>query len=251
MRKRTVSWPAFILCAALSLTAGVAHAGSVRCTDLHGAQHVLTHRPDAAFTFFVNCADAPQRATATPARARELGRLWQRQPAQVIWPAREGGAARLASAPADAGPRGNARLEVRAQAQWPVIQRVALDYDLNPHYLQAMMRVESAYQPQAVSPKGATGLMQIMPATARRFGVADPARELRDPQTNIETAARYLKFLQREFKDDWYLVTAAYNAGEGAVRKHGNAIPPYPETQNYVRSVEQHFDAMRRAPARP
>ncbi len=118
-------------------------------------------------------------------------------------------------------------------------------YGLDRHYLTAIMHVESAFNPDAVSPVGATGLMQLMPATARRFGVTDPRRQLRDPETNVDAGAQYISYLRDLFKDDWYLITAAYNAGEGAVRKYGNAIPPYNETQNYVRSVEQRFEQYR------
>ena len=81
--------------------------------------------------------------------------------------------------------------------------------------------------------------------SARRFGVADPRTQLRDPEVNVETGARYLSHLRGLFNDDWYLITAAYNAGEGAVRKYGNKVPPYNETQNYVRSVERRFDQYR------
>lgn len=114
---------------------------------------------------------------------------------------------------------------------------VARDYDIDPDLLSAVMHVESRGNPAAVSPKGARGLMQIMPATAKRFGVRDPLIELSDPMVNIRTGAAYLKTLQGQFGNNLELVLAAYNAGEGAVMKYGRKIPPYRETQGYVTSV--------------
>jgi soluble lytic murein transglycosylase-like protein len=98
------------------------------------------------------------------------------------------------------------------------------------------MHVESANRPQARSPKGALGLMQIMPATGARYGVKKP-QDLLDPATNIDVGTRYLRDLHQLFDGQMELVLAAYNAGEGAVKRHGNRIPPYRETQDYVRKV--------------
>jgi soluble lytic murein transglycosylase-like protein len=92
--------------------------------------------------------------------------------------------------------------------------------------------VESNYNPLAISPKGAQGLMQLMPDTARRFGVANAF----DPIDNIRGGARYLKYLLDLYHGDQRLALAAYNAGEGAVQKYGD-VPPYPETLNYVTQV--------------
>jgi soluble lytic murein transglycosylase-like protein len=114
---------------------------------------------------------------------------------------------------------------------------VARDYDIDPDLLRAVMHVESRGNAAAVSPKGARGLMQIMPATARRFGVREPLVELSDPMVNIRTGAAYLKNLQHRFGNNLELVLAAYNAGEGAVIKYGLKTPPYRETQGYVTSV--------------
>jgi soluble lytic murein transglycosylase-like protein len=114
---------------------------------------------------------------------------------------------------------------------------VARDYNIDPDLLRAVMHVESRGNAAAVSPKGARGLMQIMPATAKRFGVRDPLVELSDPMINIRTGAAYLKNLQNRFGNNLELVLAAYNAGEGAVIKYGLKTPPYRETQGYVTSV--------------
>lgn len=118
----------------------------------------------------------------------------------------------------------------------PLVDRVARDHDIDPLLLHAIARVESRHQPGAVSHAGAYGLMQVIVPTARRFGV-DEAKALHDPDTNLQVSALYLKTLQRRFGNDLKLVLAAYNAGEGAVEKHGRRMPPYRETQDYVRKV--------------
>jgi soluble lytic murein transglycosylase-like protein len=115
----------------------------------------------------------------------------------------------------------------------PLIDRVARREQVHPGLLHAVVRAESAYDSRALSRKGAQGLMQLMPATARRFGVRDSW----DPEQNLVGGARYLKILKKMFDDDLELVLAAYNAGENAVRKYGNQIPPFPETRDYVRKV--------------
>lgn len=107
--------------------------------------------------------------------------------------------------------------------------------------LLAVIAVESAGQPRAVSPKGARGLMQLIPATARRFGVGDSF----DPADNIAGGAAYLDWLLEAFRDDPILALAGYNAGEGAVLKH-KGVPPYAETRDYVVKV---FDALAAAKA--
>lgn len=111
---------------------------------------------------------------------------------------------------------------------------VARDHDLNPALMAAMARVESGYDLRAVSHRGALGLMQVTPDTARRFGV-DPDL-LFEPEANLVAAARYLVWLRERFDDDPVLVLAAYNAGEAAVDLYGG-VPNYPETRNYVTKV--------------
>lgn len=113
-----------------------------------------------------------------------------------------------------------------------------VDYEL----LKAVVAAESAFNPNAVSHKGAVGLMQLMPATARRYGVqAEPglsiSTKLTDPETNISAGTRYLADLLRLFGGQTELAVAAYNAGEGAVMRAGNRIPNYKETQAYVKKV--------------
>ena len=110
-----------------------------------------------------------------------------------------------------------------------------------------MVAAESGYDPQAVSPKGAVGLMQLMPATAERFGVPRAART--DPARNLRAGARYLGWLLNTFNGDLELALAGYNAGEGAVQKYGHQIPPYRETRNYVRRVIHHLARSAGGPA--
>lgn len=119
----------------------------------------------------------------------------------------------------------------------PVIEQVAQKYQLDPKLLHAIVRAESAYDPNAVSPKGAVGLMQLMPETAARYGIHDRY----DPFKNVEAGARYLRDLLAAFRDI-RLAVAAYNAGEGAVRKYGNQIPPYLETREYVARVLRFYE---------
>lgn len=117
-------------------------------------------------------------------------------------------------------------------------ERSGVDYAL----LKAVIATESGFDAQAVSPKGALGLMQLMPATAERFGVAATAarslvQQLHDPAVNVPAGARYLRHLLDLFDGRLELALAAYNAGEGAVRRAGQQIPPFRETQNYVKTV--------------
>lgn len=113
------------------------------------------------------------------------------------------------------------------------IVAAANTYGLEPALLHAVITVESNHNPAAVSPKGAQGLMQLMPGTSQRFGVADPWH----PEQNIRGGARYLSELLMLFDQDLTLALAAYNAGEKAVLRYGRHIPPYPETRNYVTRV--------------
>ncbi|EEG07758.1 lytic transglycosylase domain-containing protein [Pseudogulbenkiania ferrooxidans] len=114
-----------------------------------------------------------------------------------------------------------------------LIDDTARALNMDAALLHAVIAVESGYNPSAVSPKGAIGLMQLMPATARRYGVADPY----DPAQNIRGGAQYLRDLMSRFDNDLKLTLAAYNAGEQAVARYGNTIPPYKETLNYVPRV--------------
>ena len=112
---------------------------------------------------------------------------------------------------------------------------------VDPLLLYAIMHQESTFKPRAMSNKGARGLMQLMPGTAVRFGVTS----IWDPQQNIEGGTRYMRFLLDKFDGNIQLALAGYNAGEGAVMKYGFRIPPYSETQEYVRRISRRYDLIR------
>ena len=119
----------------------------------------------------------------------------------------------------------------------PTIRSVAKIYKLPHTLLHAVITAESYYNPDAVSKAGAVGLMQLMPGTAKQYGVSNRL----DPKQNIYGGTRYLRYLAKLFNNDLTLMLAAYNAGEGAVKKYGNKVPPYKETQNYVKKVKKYF----------
>ena len=112
---------------------------------------------------------------------------------------------------------------------------------VDPLLLYAIMHQESTFMPRAMSNKGARGLMQLMPGTAVRFGVTS----IWDPKQNIEGGTRYMRFLLDTFDGNVQLALAGYNAGEGAVMKYGFRIPPYNETQEYVRRISRRYDLIR------
>lgn len=131
-----------------------------------------------------------------------------------------------------------------------VLRETAGQHNIDQELLKALIATESGFDPQAVSPRGAVGLMQVMPATAGRWGVRDEARspvaqQLTDPALNIRVGTRYLAHLLQLFAGRLDLALAAYNAGEGAVQRAGNQIPGYPETQKYVRTVLQLYQMLK------
>jgi soluble lytic murein transglycosylase-like protein len=136
-------------------------------------------------------------------------------------------------------------LSVRAAERHyaPLIASVARQHGVEPELLQALVKVESGFNPRARSPKGAVGLGQLMPETAARFGVRDRF----DPAQNLGGAAQYLRYLLTLFNGDTRLALAAYNAGENAVIRHGRRIPPYTETRRYVPAVLADYAQRRRS----
>ena len=114
-----------------------------------------------------------------------------------------------------------------------LISAIAREQQVQPGLVHAIVSVESRYNANAVSPKNAAGLMQLMPATASRYGVRDRF----DPSENLRAGASYLRDLLHRFNNDLPLALAAYNAGENSVIRYGNRIPPFPETQMYVPQV--------------
>ncbi|MGB1883601.1 MAG: transglycosylase SLT domain-containing protein [Gammaproteobacteria bacterium] len=120
----------------------------------------------------------------------------------------------------------------------PTIARAARAHQLPPALLHAVITAESAYDAEAVSSAGAVGLMQLMPGTAERYGVSNR----RDPRANVSGGTRYLRDLLNMFDNNLVLALAAYNAGENAVIRNGHEVPPYIETQTYVRRVLKYYN---------
>ena len=120
------------------------------------------------------------------------------------------------------------------------VYEAAATFGLDPNLILSVMRAESGFNRMAVSVKGASGLMQLMPATAARFGV----KNIFDPRENIMGGSRYLRWLLNRFNGDVRLALAGYNAGEGAVEFYGLRIPPFQETQNYVRTIYARYSAL-------
>ena len=209
---------------ALSLLAFV--AGSVRAADIYGyldekgVAHFASEPLDARYQLFYRAGQSfdtangllPQRGKGASPAARSL----------------------LAAFNASPGYKSAKR----------ALREAARTHDIDIELLQAVIATESGFDPEAISPKGAIGLMQVMPDTAQRYGVRPDARasvenKLMDPKLNIATGSRCLRDLIALFPGRTDLALAAYNAGEGAVQKAGNRIPNYPETQNYVSTVLQ------------
>lgn len=139
-------------------------------------------------------------------------------------------------------------LSPRALQYASLIADVAQHYAVDPLLVHAVIEAESAYRPTAVSSAGAFGLMQMMPATGARFGKT----MLTQPRDNIEAGVAYLSWLMQRFDGRLDLVLAGYNAGEGAVARHGNAVPPYTETRAYVQKVMGRYASLNgQAPAAP
>lgn len=133
-----------------------------------------------------------------------------------------------------------AAMHKRQRELEPLIREAAVASQLRPALVHAVIRAESSYRTDAVSPKGAVGLMQLMPATAERYGVSDR----HDAEQNLSGGTRYLRDLLQMFDNDLQLALAAYNAGENAVIRYGNTIPPYNETRDYVRKVIRFYQTM-------
>jgi len=118
-----------------------------------------------------------------------------------------------------------------------IIRRIAQEYNVDPNLIHSIIRAESNYDSQAVSPKGAVGLMQLMPETAKEYGVNDRY----DPVENIEGGVKFLKDLFKTYDQKNDLVLAAYNAGPEAVKKH-KGVPPFPETIQYIQRVKSYWN---------
>ncbi len=200
------------------------HAGAFGLMSRSNTEDAHTPDPDAWLVTYSDC-DAP--ALATPLAAGLTA-------AVVRLPVILGKDAvlKLPDAP----------LEVRR-----LINEVAAEVKIAPALLHAVIATESRYNTAALSPRGAIGLMQLMPETALRFGAPDPY----NPRDNVLAGAHYLKFLLKLFGNDMELAIAAYNAGHGAVMRAGNRIPEYPETMAYVPKVLAYMRCASSAVCRP
>lgn len=190
-----------ILLLVSALSAGIAHADIFRYVDADGTVHFTNVPSDSRYRVYLKEKKKPDPVTDT-----------------------------LASEIRHYDPMERARYARH-------IQDAARINKLEPALIHAVIAAESGYNPFARSRKGAAGLMQLMPATAKRYGVTNRL----DPAQNIRGGARYLRDLVRMFNNDLQLAVAAYNAGENAVVKYGNRIPPYAETMTYVPRVMSYY----------
>jgi soluble lytic murein transglycosylase-like protein len=211
-----------LLTASLSLAGTAAHADVYGYVDAEGTAHFATKKLDGRYQLF-------SRGDAV----FDTARLDLSAPAGEFKPLSPALSRYLGEHP-------------NLKKFEPLLHQAAQEYGLQPALLKAIMAAESGFNPAAVSPKGAIGLMQVMPDTAERYGLQASAKKtleqkLAEPKTNIRLSARYLRDLTRMFPGKPELVIASYNAGEAAVQKYRNTVPPYPETRNYVKLVAQFY----------
>ncbi len=234
--RRSLSAGSVLIAACLLAWAAPARA-DYQCRDAWGNGYRLPTPPATDGTGIVcDPEPLPEPAGASPTGAGAAASMWRLDLIDVK---------PLRAKPAAAAPMSAADL----QAFGPLIDAAASRYGHDANLLKAIVQVESGFNPKAVSPKGAVGLMQVMPATARGLGVDGPSGALFDPARNLDTGARYLRQLMDRFVNRPDLAIAAYNAGETAVMRHGYGIPPYPETQAYVKNVLGRYEQMRAARA--
>ena len=220
----------FAACASMS-SARAAVWGYI---DEQGRAHVATEKLDDRYQLFFR---GPTSGEVDAAKQRK---------------SREDEVARLVQTPV------LARLTTHPNAKRydPLIARYAKANGVDSALVKAIVAAESAYEPTAVSVKGALGLMQVIPETAMRYGVTEDRtrtieQKLFDPATNISIGTRYLRDLLRLFENDLDLALAAYNAGEATVQRYDRQVPPYPETQEYVKLVTQLYALYRPPPPTP
>ncbi len=167
----------------------------------------------------------------------------QPSPYKLVLPAAEGSSLANGEQYRLAAPSRPANAALAAKPFAKEIDSAARSVNLDPALLHAIIHVESRHQAQALSPKGAMGLMQVMPDTGARFGVPHPDKSV---EANLKAGSLYVRTLLQQFDGRLDLTLAAYNAGEGAVLKHAMAIPPYAETRRYVPAVMAKYDEWRK-----
>lgn len=218
-RSRDLRLPNLVVMLLMLVASGFAHADVYGYVDAAGVTHLATEKLDSHYRLFLKSdASTVQSQGAAPAPSNEAlmkTRLFKR----------------LVDHP------NIARYE-------PLIRAAAVRNGIDPQLVKAVIAVESGFEPGAVSDKGAIGLIQVLPATGERYGLkADRkksvAAKLADPKINLSIGTRYLADLRAMFAAQPQLALAAYNAGENSVVRFGRTIPPFPETQAYVKLVEQ------------
>ena len=217
----------FLLPAVLLLACAPGRADIYAFVDSNGVRHISNIPDDPRYKLIMRTPKYRQSAQTPPT-----------PPTTVTAFGINGTASRPASAPKTRRPFGVD--EDNRILLSPQIQTIAVQFGLEPALIHAVISAESAFNPTAVSHAGAQGLMQLMPATAKRFGVTDPF----DPIANIRGGARYLRWLLDQFQR-LDLALAGYNAGENAVIRYGRQIPPYRETQTYVARVMDFYQHYR------
>jgi len=226
-----------LLAAALAglLWAGAAQAQIWAYIDERGVAHFSNARLDERYELFAQGGSVLEVLSSPPAAAPDAP--WQPRPEPAA-------ATPPSTSPAHSRLMHYLTQSPRYKAVQHLLKEAAQTHRLEPELLQALIAAESGFDAQAVSPKGAVGLMQLMTPTAARYGVKSDrrssiAQKLTDPAINLRAGTRYLRDLMAMFPGRLDLALAAYNAGEGAVQRAGNKIPNYPETQNYVKTVLQ------------
>jgi hypothetical protein len=200
-----------LLALALALAAPCASADIYRFVDTRGVVHFTDRPSHPGYRLFLRTPTTPPKPVRAPSRP-------------------------ASSVPASVRPGISGKVfpsrSTKVREFSPLVTEASSRWGVNPALIHAVITAESNYDPEALSHAGAMGLMQLMPGTAKRFGVNDPW----DPEQNVHGGTRYLRELLDRFRS-LRLALAAYNAGEGAVEMHGNQVPPYQETQTYVDKV--------------
>jgi soluble lytic murein transglycosylase-like protein len=236
--------PAYLLPMLLLFSQQNAHADVYGFIDEKGVAHFAAERVDARYELFFKGGESfdTQQGVASKNASKDASKSDSKNPASA--------ASSAAKDKANSKIQAYFDVSTNFKAVRHHMRDAAKTYNVDFELLQAVIVAESGFDHLAVSPKGAIGLMQLMPDTAKRFGVnADKSKsvelKLRDPKTNINAGAKYLRTLINMFPGKLELAIASYNAGEGAVQKYGNKIPPYKETQNYVSTVIQTYLALK------
>ena len=208
--------------------------------DADRVPHFASSRLDDRYELFLQDRVEPYRLMPAPRKAQDEGL----EATTALVPASSGSAGFISPRMVDFFERSPSYKAVS-----PLLREASTTHGIDYSLLKALIATESGFNTFAVSPKGAVGLMQLIPPTAERYGVtagkgATIEKRLTDPKTNIKAGTRYLAYLIDLFPGRLELALAAYNAGEGAVQRAGNKIPNYPETQNYVKTVMQLYNGL-------